>query len=459
MRGLHSNKRIQSFYEIKPEKVYPFVTSDCHIHTTPRDSWLFHPGKNSTKTNFRSYISKKIDHTDEEIIFSCDGRTPLKTILKVLKNVYRIPENKVYYFLDWLLQEGIIDYAYEPLHSSSFPTFGGSRDYFVPLHLFLELTDSCNQRCVHCYRESGPGNNQFMNKENFFRMAENLSLEGTLVVEFTGGEPLLHPYFDEMLSLAAEYFDLVSVITNGTLLDEQKVSLLSNLNKYETKVFVSITLNSYKSSFHDWFVGMKGSFEKALRALRLLEAASVPVRVSMNVSRENLNDILPTAELAFENGASIFAAAPVNPEGRALNSRIFIEDDSDWARFDIEFMKLKSIYPDKVFVLPEPTLKEIFDFGCGAGTKTIAICPEGNIRPCVMFDRSFTFGNIFSEDLEHLLSEKNLGVFSDVESPSSLGCERCKNFSYCNGCLKRMLMKASENSECGLNKKGFSWRS
>lgn len=452
MKKAFSSARIKSFKDAKPEKIYPAIASDCHVHTTPKESWLFYPPAKRDVEFPQAYEVMKIDHMDEEIIFSCDGRTPLSTILRVLRNIYRIPEKKVYQFLDSMLYEGVISYAFEPLYNSGFPTFGGSRDYFVPLHVFFELTDSCNQKCKHCYCNSGPEFSHFMRKEDFFNIVEALSLEGTLVAELTGGEPLLHPDFLEMLAFASEYFEVVSVITNGTLFNSEIISAIKELIRSNSKILISLTLNSFDEAYHDEFAALKGSHSLVLKNLGLLAAASIPVRATMNVTKHNLHAMVETAKLALESGASIFAAAPVNPEGRALENSICFTEESEWAEFDREFMKLKSLFKEKVFVLPEPSLKEIYRFACGAGTKTIAVAPNGDVRPCVLFEKNESFGNIFRESPEKVLSEGNLGYFVELEGPYSMGCEGCASFSYCNGCIRRMLKMSRQNPNCSLRK-------
>jgi radical SAM protein with 4Fe4S-binding SPASM domain len=450
MKSDKQSRSFNSFKEIKAEKIYPYISRECHIHTTPFESWLFYPGEKSNPSLFQTYEVLKIDHADEEIIFSCDGKTSLKNILKVLRQVYGIPEQKIYFTLDSLLHKQILSFAFEPMFSLTFPSFGGSRDYFVPLHLFLELTDACNQLCQHCYRESSPNRNSFMDKENFAGLVETLGLEGTLVAEFTGGEPLLHPDFLEMLALASEYMETISIITNGTLIDEKIIRTIKELSQQGSKILVSLTLNSHLEEKHDNFVGFKGSYQMVLRSLRHLSAAGIPVRVSMNLTRYNLEDMQPTAELALNNGASVFAAAPVNEEGRAREKDFCLKENNEWEAFDRAFLALKRAYPEKVFVLPEPVLNEIYHYSCGAGTRTIAISPDGRVRPCVLFEEHFSLGNIFNEGIERVLAPERIGFLARSLGPKTLGCSRCPHFTDCNGCLRRMIKKARSVESCSL---------
>jgi radical SAM protein with 4Fe4S-binding SPASM domain len=433
---------------------YPFVKVDCHLHTTPFESWLLVSNNSATESNreIRAMRTLRLTHEQEEIIFSCDGRTRVASVINIMRKVFRIPDKDTISTLSWLYLNGIIDFSKDVLEKPTYPSFGGSRDYFVPLHVFLELTDHCNQKCIHCYLESKPEKNQFADTGMLIRTIENLSFEGTLVAELTGGEPLAHPDFEEILIAAAEFFQITSVISNGTLITDSLIELFLKLRENGNSVLVSITLNSHEKEFHDRFTGLSGSFEKALSSIRKLSAAGIPVRGTMNVTRHNIHHIQQNADLVLDAGASVFAVAPVNPEGRAQKADICLMDDKEWAVFDREFLLLKKRYGDRVFSIPEPAAQEIFDYSCGAGTKTVAISPKGEVRPCVLFDSTHSFGNIFKDEIDKVLNPDNLGILLKDFSPARLGCDKCSLGSICNGCIRRMLKMAPENPSCPLNR-------
>lgn len=433
---------------------FPFIKVDCHLHTTPAESWLLISNENDSQSSqhMRSMRTIKLTHEQEEIVFSCDGRTRIGSIINIMKKVFNISEKDTIYTLKWLYLNGIVDFSKEALEKPTYPSFGGSRDYFVPLHVFLELTDHCNQKCMHCYFESEPRKNQFADTNALIRTIETLSFEGTLVTEITGGEPLTHPDFEEILTYAAEFFQITSVITNGTLITDELIELFLKLKENGNTLLVSITLNSFDKEFHDRFVGLSGSYEKALSSIRKLSAVGIPVRGTMNVTRHNISHIQKTAELVLDAGASIFAVAPVNLEGRARENDICLSDEKEWSMFDREFLLLKKNYGDRIFSIPEPAAQEIFNYSCGAGTKTIAISPDGNVRPCVLFESDLSIGNIFDNEIEKVLNPDNLGILFKDFSPANLGCDKCSLASTCNGCIRRMLKMAAENPSCSLNR-------
>jgi molybdenum cofactor biosynthesis enzyme MoaA len=70
--------------------------------------------------------------------------------------------------------------------------------------LWLELTNRCNLRCVHCYTDSHPGSGDrdlltTGAYESLLRQAYEL---GCRRVQFIGGEPPLHPDLLRLLGTA-----------------------------------------------------------------------------------------------------------------------------------------------------------------------------------------------------------------------------------------------------------------
>lgn len=67
------------------------------------------------------------------------------------------------------------------------------------MYLFVELTDACNMSCLHCGSNCGQGNGTFIDRERLIRslreLVEDVSPENVMIC-LTGGEPLLHPFFE-----------------------------------------------------------------------------------------------------------------------------------------------------------------------------------------------------------------------------------------------------------------------
>ena len=124
----------------------------------------------------------------------------------------------------------------------------------------------------------------------FLRMLSELSVPSLLL---SGGEPLLHPRFEQRVKLARELDLRVTVSTNGTLIDEPMADMLSAGVSY-----VGVSLDGPKE-IHDGFRGTDGAFESSVRAMELL--ASRGCRVGLRVTMaapviECMDEIFSVAE-------------------------------------------------------------------------------------------------------------------------------------------------------------------
>lgn len=85
--------------------------------------------------------------------------------------------------------------------------------------IIWELTLKCNKNCDYC------GSKEYLNKLENYNDALNIALEIIKYppeeITLSGGEPILHPYFEEIVNILHSAGIKVKVLTNGTLLDDQ----------------------------------------------------------------------------------------------------------------------------------------------------------------------------------------------------------------------------------------------
>jgi AdoMet-dependent heme synthase len=140
--------------------------------------------------------------------------------------------------------------------------------------LWVQVTGTwCNLQCVHCINASGPRDPWLAPMEaDAVRGWVNEAAElGVREIYFTGGEPFLHP---EMLSLLAHALERAptTVLTNGTLIDEPTADALAALAaRAPYSLELRVSLDDPDRERNDAIRG-RGAFERALRAIRRLEA-------------------------------------------------------------------------------------------------------------------------------------------------------------------------------------------
>ncbi|MEW6262585.1 MAG: radical SAM protein [Thermodesulfobacteriota bacterium] len=90
----------------------------------------------------------------------------------------------------------------------------------------VSLCGFCNNNCLFCHNEGAPksGILDLQTAYNVFHEASNI---GYNKIQFTGGEPLLHPQVEKFIDIATVYFQQVGLTSNGLLLHQQYMKLLS----------------------------------------------------------------------------------------------------------------------------------------------------------------------------------------------------------------------------------------
>jgi SynChlorMet cassette radical SAM/SPASM protein ScmF len=191
-----------------------------------------------------------------------------------------------------------------------------------PLRSFyLYLSNCCNLACRHCWisprlikKQPGPGD--VIDVKALRAALEEAKPLGLSFVKLTGGEPMLHPCFREIVDLVSENALTMVMETNGTLLTAEVASYLKNET---TMNFVSVSIDSAIASKHDTFRGVKGAFAAVLRGLDHLVAAGFNnLQVIMSVHRGNRDEIEDVARLAADRGAASIKFSPVTNAGRGI---------------------------------------------------------------------------------------------------------------------------------------------
>ncbi len=149
-----------------------------------------------------------------------------------------------------------------------------------PLLAVIDLTNRCNFRCPLCFAEAPPnGNIYYLDIETVRRMLAALLARGPVPcrhIQFSGGEPTLHPQFLEIVRMAREMgFNHVQVATNGTLFGSPEYA-----ERAEQAGLHTLYLQ---------FDGMTDEVYLALRGRRLLEQK---IRTVENIARGGMRLVL-----------------------------------------------------------------------------------------------------------------------------------------------------------------------
>jgi radical SAM protein with 4Fe4S-binding SPASM domain len=147
-------------------------------------------------------------------------------------------------------------------------------------YLLVHITDRCNLRCRHCFI-GAPSGKELTLAQILGLAGEFARLQGLRFI-VSGGEPLRHPRFRELNEKLPDFPFRSILLTNGTLIDRAAAAAL----RFHE---VQVSLDGLEKT-HDLIRG-RGSFRKAVRALRNLAEAGTSLSVATMVHAANLDQL------------------------------------------------------------------------------------------------------------------------------------------------------------------------
>ena len=213
-----------------------------------------------------------------------------------------------------------------------------------PLHAAFELTPLCNLRCPMCYvrldscgmvRQGG----RIHSGEEWLEIGRQSVEMGTMFVTLTGGEPLLHPDFWDIYNGLTEMGVLVTILTNGCLIDEQVIEKFKENPPFNMK----ISIYGASDETYEKMCGVKNGFTRVSRAIDLLREADMPFFCTCTVVNQNLHDLPAVYAFAAQKGIKFMHTTAVT-----LSARDAVSDPLH-ARTDVtkQFWTLESLEKEK----------------------------------------------------------------------------------------------------------------
>jgi len=185
-----------------------------------------------------------------------------------------------------------------------------------PSQLAFDITNRCNFRCIHCFNRSGENEiikNELTDDEviSFIRDLAELK---PLNLCFCGGEPLLREeLIYECAKILISYGSEVSLVTNGYLLNKEKAKKLADIGIKN----IQVSLDGARPESHEKLRGVKGSFERAVNAIKLLLEEGVKPGVAFSPTKFNADEFIEVYALCKEIGVKDLRVQPLMILGRA----------------------------------------------------------------------------------------------------------------------------------------------
>lgn len=186
-----------------------------------------------------------------------------------------------------MIQTGIKDHLF----------WKASRDR-IPLSGTFELSPVCNLNCRMCYARRSvrevTERGGLLSREQWLSIARDAVKKGMLFLLLTGGEPFLYPEFKDLYEDLQALGLMISINSNGTLLNEETVQWLSK----KSPVRINVTLYGASRESYLALCGDAGAFDRVQKGIKLLRQYQIPVRLNASLTPQNSHELKDICELA-----------------------------------------------------------------------------------------------------------------------------------------------------------------
>lgn len=278
----------------------------------------------------------------------------------------------------------------------------------IPPIMILSITSKCNLKCKGCFAYNtgvidSRNNLLFKDWKKVIEESIDLGVFGFLMI---GGEPFL---YEKVLELCAMYKDNLFVIfSNGTLLDEEKISKLKNMAN--TVVVISIEGDN---DLTDNRRGEK-TFNKALQAFNYLKENKIMTGMSITITTNNYKFWMEEKNLddLIKNGVQIGFFTEYIPLNKKEQEE-FCLDNHQRKIFREKILEYKR--NENILIIHSPGDEEALGGCVSSGIGFAHINPFGNVTPCPVSD-------VFSHNIkDYSLKEcLNSQLFKDIRDNKKL---------------------------------------
>jgi len=308
----------------------------------------------------------------------------------------------------------------------------------IPLSVQLDLTYSCNERCVHCYLDHDDHGE--MTTAEMKDLLDQMADAGVFYLTISGGEILMRRDFFEILEYARARTFCIKLKTNGVLIRKKEADRIKDLGVES----VQISIYSHRPEVHDAITKMPGSLAQSIEAIRRLRAHGIHVIMANVLMVQNARDYHGVKALAAELGAQFIIDPTITP---------MMDGDRSILGLNVDEAALREVFQNEAltgnteeFCAPPqgPDADALDSLPCSAGHTACYVSPYGDVYPCVQFPlpsgdlRRMKFINIWrdSPQLKEVRSIKLRDMPSCSQCTHGGTCTRCPGLAYLEGDMR-----------------------
>lgn len=296
-----------------------------------------------------------------------------------------------------------------------------------PLVVSLQLLESCNLKCKHCYTSAKNEKYKAMNFEDVKQIIEQLNQLKIFRLGLTGGETLLYKELEHVIELASQYHIITTITTNGILLTKEKALNLkrSGINH------IHISIDGDRE-IHNKIRENNISYDKAIEAIEICKNVGLPVEINYTIMKSNINCLQNMIALAKKYDIQINVRRLI-PTGRGKEKTKELINYKECKNVLKEIQKsdYHKIKLDYCFF----NINQ-YRGNCKTNNKCIlTINSKGDVYTCpyLQYDE-FVIGNIKKENLKEIYSRVEKSKLVNFnKNMLKYPCNECEKFMKCYG--------------------------
>ena len=262
----------------------------------------------------------------------------------------------------------------------------------LPSQIILEVTRRCNYRCPFCYcvwHEKTGRLPRELDTAAWKEIIAECAERGVRSLLFTGGEALLRPDIEELLSYARKLFPQgdIEIFTNGSRVTDERLRWLKRKN---IRIATSLQgLNTYRE-----MTGTRRSYRVPLKLAMRAAELKWRVSISLTINKVNLAEAADMFVAAALSKPRMIQVGTMMAEGRARDRLDLMLTPGEWEEVKRRIRNLPDCevpysFCDEFYCRCRDYSKSweklfgVSTFECAAGKDYGVIGPSGKFRKCL----------------------------------------------------------------------------
>ena len=290
----------------------------------------------------------------------------------------------------------------------------------TPHDLHMDLTSACTERCVHCYIPEYK--NRFLPVDAICRIMDEYRAMNGLRITFSGGEPMLHPQFCDILRRARQHDLVIYVLSNLTLLDEETARVLKEVDIH----YLQTSVYSMIPEVHEAITRRSGSFAETMRGIDLMRKYDIPLKINTPVMEENFDSWQTVKTFAAERNYKFMSNAGLS--GRTNHDNSNLDHALSAEHMACYLRGCQDCDPWQKGVRPGAD-----DPICNILEQKINVDSQGNYYPCDGC-HGLILGNCHEMSLEQVWNGVKANELRALKQKDYSDCLVCSDREFCKVC-------------------------